>query len=115
MWTIWLITLVENDQVAFKCIVGCDGYNIQKTTKAIKKMKSITAQELYDICLATWFWEVDCLVVQSKNECLHASDDNLSWLYQSEEKFNNHEFNPRRERGTSEYFELIDITKQLKQ
>jgi hypothetical protein len=111
MWTIWLITLVENDQVAFKCIVGCDGYNIQKTTQAIQNMQSITAKELYDICLETWFWEIDCLVIQSKNESYHKTEDNLSDLYKSEEKFNNPEFNPRWEIGMSDFFEIIDITK----
>ncbi len=53
MWSIGLITLMEDDQVAFKCITGSNGNNINYTTQAIQNMQSITANELYDICLKT--------------------------------------------------------------
>ena len=102
---------MEDDQVAFKCITGSNGNNINYTTQAIQNMQSITAKELYDICLETWFWDSSDLVIQSKNDCYHETDDDLSDLYKSEERFNNPEFNPRWEIWMSDFFEIIDITK----
>ena len=109
MATNGIISIVRDNKVVFKCIAGCDGYNAEKTVKALKKNGKYTLREIYKVCLDNNFGcKGGCLVVQSADDFIGVDkEEGLSELY--ENKFSDRNFNPRWERGTAAHVEIINI------
>lgn len=101
-----IISIVKDNKVQFKCVAGCNGMQAPKTAKELKKLKEPTLDEVYKICMENNFGCDDCLIVQSKNEHKDKYGEELSELYKS--KFDDAQFNPRWERGTAAYTEVIE-------
>jgi len=109
MATQGIISIVKGDKVILKCVAGCDGYNAHDAAIAIKKANKYDLKTIYDICLRNNFGCYHgCLIVQSENDFMtFDKEDPLPELYI--EKFNDPNFNPRWERGTASYTEIINI------
>lgn len=106
MATQGVISIVKDNKVLFKCVAGCNAMTAKKTARALKKLENPTIDEVYLVCLKNNFGCNDCTVVQSETEYRQIDmEDGLAPLYI--EKFNDPEFNPRWNRGTSSYVEII--------
>lgn len=107
MSTQGIISIIKEGQVIFKCVAGCDGQNAPEAAKAIKALNPATLEELHKACIDHKFGCFDCLVVQNSDRHLDGSGDELPSLYKI--KFKDPKFNPRWERGTAAYTEIIEL------
>lgn len=109
MATQGILSIVKNGQVVAKAIVGCDGYEMPNIAKDVKEHGIATAQGLLDLCHQYGLGGESLIVQSSPTEWIgDCSDDDLPKLYA--EKFNDPGFNPRWDRGTADYVEVVDLT-----
>ncbi|MBE3084617.1 MAG: (2Fe-2S)-binding protein [Bacteroidetes bacterium] len=106
MSTNGILSITKNGQTIIKVVCGCDGMDIPELAKAIKKKKLITAEDIYNLARKHVGCE-KCLVVQdAEGNFFGLEEDDLPKLYK--EKFLDPKFNPRWERGTAAYTEIIE-------
>jgi len=108
MATQGLISIIKGGKVVAKIITGCDGRNVVALAEELRKDPCTDMATLF--CLAKQQdLGGDSLVVQtSPSEWMCDGDlEELPDLYR--EKFHVPDFNPRWERGTADYTEIVDL------
>lgn len=108
MATQGILSIVVDNSVVAKAIVGSDGYEIPSIAMCVKKGGVTTAQGLLDLCHEHGLGG-ESLVVQSSpsswiGDC---TDEELPALYA--EKFHDPMFNPRWDIGTADYVVVVDM------
>lgn len=108
MATQGMLSVVENGNTKIKIVAGSNGYNIEKIKAWLLANLNATPQAIYDKSLKLGFGSEHCLVVQfGANDFVFPDAEELGDLYAT--KFSDPKFNPRWERGDTEYFEIISI------
>lgn len=117
MGTQGLVTVMRGNNVILKFICGCDGYNAKKLASGLKGFVTTVynlehfidlevIETLRELALGNDFGCRECLVVMNK-DVAYPEDEELSPLYRN--TFDNPSFNPRWERGTVEYLEIVEL------
>lgn len=109
MATQGIVSVREDKEVVMKVVAGINGYNAPKVAKELKSRWPVTPQEAYDIAISNNFGVIEDLVVVTLGENFFKEDEDLDPRYQ--ETFKNPNFNPRWERGTAAYVEIVDVRK----
>jgi len=108
MGTQGLVSVVKDNEVQLKIIVGTDGYNAAPLAKWLRANPDAQPREIYDRALDIGFGSKHSLVVQfGPNESI--ADEgigDLSPLYI--EKFSDPKFNPRWRYGTADHVVIVD-------
>jgi len=114
MGTQGMLTIMKDDEVLYKVICGCNGYNISNLAREINNMKvsDISDVMLYYIALR-YVGCPDCLVVQSKKRIIYQGrlvrPNEYSDTWKRYIKyFRKYDFNPRWDRGEVEYFTAVN-------
>jgi hypothetical protein len=119
MSTQGLISIVKDEKVLYKIVVGCNGMKIADLVKCIKTLyqinkEKINAYYLYRTTLNYNFGCKDCLVVFNESEL---ETDNKNLFHGSFplflKTFNDPNFNPRWEYGTADYTEIINLNELM--
>jgi hypothetical protein len=118
MATQGIISITKDGKTVYKCIAGCNGYNIKKATEkltnAIKHHNKLPRiSDIFYSLHNSGFACDDCLVVLGEGQ--HYSnirdDNDDSWkpddLYLS--TFNDPKFNPRWECGLADHVHIIEL------
>lgn len=105
-----IVSITRNGKTVFKVVAGCDGYNAPKLAQAIRETGPSTLDQVYDLALDCDFGCKECLVVIGECGERYEGDEPLGPLYRS--TFADPRFNPRWERGTAAYVEVIEIGEQ---
>jgi hypothetical protein len=111
MATQGLLSIVDKQgKVVLKVVVGCDGMNIPKLAKALRKDGRVDPQSVHKICRKQKVGCDSCLVVASPDTiiCGEGEDkDEIEKKYRV--KFNDPNWNPRWDFGTADYTEIIKL------
>ena len=106
---------MKKGNVVFKCIACYKEENFEKLIKKIKKTPEykLTSEYLFDLCNSFGFGDESNLAIQSIESTFYKKGgDNdqsrLNKLFRDPSKFANPSFNPRWERGTADYVQIIE-------
>jgi len=108
MATQGLLTITVNNNVVFKIIAGCNGYNAEDLAEIIKKSETsvFSLQSLWDMAKMAGFGCDHCLVVIDKQSSIPNGEE-LDKRYR--ETFNIPEFNPRWDLGTADHVIMVEL------
>lgn len=115
MATQGIVSILDADgKMLFKAIAGSDGYNALKLVEWVKaQSRVLTIEDVYEAAKRVQFGGQDDLVVQDSTGslCFHGDGgpDGLGGLYRDRVKFYVPHFNPRWERGTADYVEIVTL------
>jgi len=107
MGTQGVVSVIENDQVVMKIIVGCNGDKASDVAFVVEDHWPISMEEAYEIAQECGFYDRESLVVMTKNETKYLGDHDLDPRYRT--TFNQPEFNPRWDQGTADYVEVVKV------
>ncbi len=103
-----LVSFRHGGRVVLKIVSGCDGMHAEKVGERIKKVHPVSLKEAYHLALGSGLGCRDCLVAMNSDHAFFEfKDEELSTLYR--ETFDDPEFNPRWDLGTSDYTCVVDI------
>lgn len=114
-----LLSIVSKEgKVLVKIVVGCEGYNIPKLKKLLRKEKALldfTVEDFINAAEESGCGCNNCLSIITPHQ-VYLSDegdfnnDELPEDYKLyRETFNDPKFNPRWEQGTADYVEILKI------
>ena len=108
MATQGLVTIIKGGEVAFKIIVGCDGYSADDLVQLIKDSGDTTIGGLVALSQEAGFGCDDCRVIMDAHSSVcGAGVEDLDERYRR--TFRDPQFNPRWERGTAEYVRVLEL------
>lgn len=104
-----LLTVVKNNKVILKIIVGCEGYNIDMIERLVSIERNFSSPKIfYEMARNVGFGCDSCRVVLTKDKEYYSDEiDELSELYRK--TFNKPKFNPRRMAGTADCIRVLQI------
>ena len=105
MGTQGMVTIMTNDQVVAKVVVGCEGYNADAVAEIIRKGKAYTAEELYEIARQEDFGCKLCRAIVTPNDILFKGEGEVNARYR--DTFLLPEFNPRWACGVCERLVVV--------
>jgi len=111
MTTQAMVSLTKDSKTFIKVIVGCDGYRAENVAKEIIQYVLLGGkdiEDIYKIAEEIEFGCKDCLVVMNNDDIIYKGNDELSFE-KYKETFEDPQFNPRWEHGTTEYLYIIPM------
>lgn len=106
MGTQAVVSIVSHGQTIVKAVAGCSGAFAPDLAEALRAQPGInTAQEVYDLATKIGFGCISCLVVLDRENIVSVDGDDIEADYRA--TFDNPEWNPRWDRGTAAYVEIV--------
>ncbi len=129
MATQGIVSILVDGEVAMKIVTGSDGYNARLVAGAIRALGRVPSKE-EALEMATYFkfgvyrrtsdfacpaLAVHCpsLVIQTPDRDFYPAEPDLALSGLYREKFSDPLFNPRWERGTAPYCEVVRFSTKL--
>lgn len=109
MATNGIVSVTVNSEVIAKAVAGCNGFNAPRLADHIRKNNLRTAREIDNACRRVSFGCNDCRVIMDRNATITRSDGNLPLPSRYRHTFDDPTFNPRWERGTAAYTEIVTL------
>jgi len=106
MATQGIVTVMRGGDVIFKIIAGCNGYKAPNLAKELKKFKPRKIERVHKYAELSEFGCKDCLVILSKDDEIFEGLGKLNDKYYN--TFNSPRYNPRWEKGTAGYVEVVE-------
>jgi len=106
-----LLTILKNGKVYYKVVCGCDGFEIPKLKRSVRKTSPRNIKELWERARKLSVGCDSCLVVISKSK-MYFKGETDDWkraepIYRT--TYNQPDFNPRWDIGSADYMEKITL------